>query len=109
MHQVTRELIPKPPTDLQNKYRWLQCTVKNETQFDALLLESYHDSGRYWTAPGSISPFSQLVFSCCNGDNTFLTGTSGGTAFRVSIDDKHFYDVALVCCVLQKISDLSFS
>ena len=62
-----------------------------------MLLENTHfDSGRYWTAPGGFNGFEQLVFSCCNGDGTILTGVSGGNAFRVSLDDKHYYDIALV-------------
>ena len=75
----------------------MQCTVKNETQFDILLLDTYFDSGRYWTAPGGFGNFNQLVFSCCNGDHTVLTGATGGTAFRVSLDDKHYYDLSFVC------------
>ncbi|KAF7969296.1 hypothetical protein HWV62_22427 [Athelia sp. TMB] len=94
-NQVAAELIPAPPTELKEKFRWLQCTIKNETQFDVLLQGTYFDSGRYWTAPGSFSSFAQMVFSCCNGDHTVMTGATGGTALRVSLDDKHFYDVAL--------------
>ena len=36
------------------------------------------------------------MFSCCNRYNTVLTGVSGGTAHRLSLDDQHYYDVALV-------------
>jgi len=57
-------------------------------------MDTYFDSGRYWTAPGSFNPFEQSVFSCCNGDNTVGTGVSGGTAFRVSLDDQHYYNVS---------------
>ena len=74
----------------------MQCTIKNETQFDLLLQGTYFDSGKYWDAPGGFGQFNQLVFSCCNGDNTILTGVSGGTAFRLSLDDQHYYDIALV-------------
>ena len=80
----------------KDKFRWIQCTVKNETQFDLLLHETHFDSGRYWTAPGSTGPFTQMQFSCCNGDSTILTGATGGTAFRVSLDDKHYFDISLV-------------
>jgi hypothetical protein len=67
-------------------------------------MDTYFDSGRYWTAPGSFNPFEQLVFSCCNGDNTVGTGVSGGTAFRVSLDDQHYYDVSFVSTILADIS-----
>ncbi|KAI0295286.1 hypothetical protein BC826DRAFT_291736 [Russula brevipes] len=92
--EVAGKIIPEPPKNLKDKFRWLQCTVKNETQFDILLMNTYFDSGRYWTAPGSFNPFEQLVFSCCNGDGSILTGATGGTAFRLWLDDKHCYDVS---------------
>lgn len=93
--EVAQKIIPDAPKDLKDKYRWIQCTVKNETQFDLLLEGTYFDSGRYWTAPGSIGNFDQLVFSCCNGDNSILTGVSGGNALRLSLDSEHYYDFAL--------------
>jgi hypothetical protein len=99
--QVAGKIIPEPPEDIKDKSRWLQCTVKNETQFDILLIDTYFDSGRYWTAPGSFDPFAQLVFSCCNGDGD---GVSGGTAFRLSLDGKHYYDVSIVSTILADIS-----
>ncbi|KAF7794751.1 hypothetical protein EIP86_005889 [Pleurotus ostreatoroseus] len=68
--EVTKKAVPEPTDGLKSKTRWLQCTVKNETQFQILLNDSYIDSGRYYTAPGSIPPFNQMVFSCCNGDNS---------------------------------------
>jgi hypothetical protein len=95
-NQVGKQLIPSPPTELKDKHRWAQLTIKNETQFDILLQGTYFDSGRYWTAPGSIPDFQQSVFSICNGDNTILTGVSGGTAYRLSLDADNFFDFALV-------------
>ncbi|GJE99082.1 hypothetical protein PsYK624_153230 [Phanerochaete sordida] len=93
--KVAAEIIPDPPKTLQDKHRWVQCTIKNETQFDLLLENTYFDSGRYWTAPGGFSGFQQMVFSGCNGDGTVLTGVSGGCAFRISLDDQHYYDISL--------------
>ncbi|GJE99081.1 hypothetical protein PsYK624_153220 [Phanerochaete sordida] len=92
---VAKQVVPAPSADLKDKHRWVQCTVKNETQFDLLLEDTYFDSGRYWTAPGGFSGFAQMVFSCCNGDNTVLTGVSGGCAFRISLDDQNYYDISL--------------
>ena len=100
--QVAKKLIPEPPKQLTDKFRWVQCTIKNETQFDLLLQGTYFDSGRYWDAPGSFGSFNQMVFSCCNGDHTVMTGVTGGTEFRLSLDDQHYYDIALVSNVLSQ-------
>jgi hypothetical protein len=97
-------IIPDAPKELTDKYRWLQCSLKNETQFSILLLETYFDSGRYWDAPGSLGSFDQLVFSCCNDDGV-PTGVMGGTAFRLSLDDTHYYDFALVSKCCREISE----
>ncbi|KAF8803225.1 hypothetical protein BYT27DRAFT_6739967 [Phlegmacium glaucopus] len=92
--KVADMLIPDPPKELTDKLRWLQCTLKNETQFRVLLLESYFSSGRYWDAPSTFGPFDQLVYSCCNDDYA-PTGVSGGTGFRLLLDDQHYFDFAL--------------
>ncbi|KAI0344290.1 hypothetical protein BDW22DRAFT_1344362 [Trametopsis cervina] len=93
--EVARKLIPSPPTQLKEKHRWMQCTIKNETQFSIFLENTYFDSGRYWDAPGSIKPFDQGVFSICNGDGTILTGASGGNAFKLDLDNQHDYYFSL--------------
>ncbi|KAF8803230.1 hypothetical protein BYT27DRAFT_7340934 [Phlegmacium glaucopus] len=80
--------------ELAKKIKELQCTLKNETQFQVLLQETYFNSGRYWDAPGTFRPFDQLVYSCCNDDNA-PTGVAGGTAFRLSLDDRTYFDFAL--------------
>ncbi|KAH9923435.1 uncharacterized protein BXZ73DRAFT_103873 [Epithele typhae] len=92
--EVANKLIPRPPTELMNRFRWIQCTVKNETQFALLVQESYFSSGRYFTPPGSTRAFDQLVFSGCNRDFS-PTGVTGGTAFRLSLDDRNFLDIAI--------------
>ena len=92
--QIAGAIIPSPEKKLKDYHRWIQCTLKNETQFDILLLDTHFDSGRYYTAPGGFGPFSQLVFSAVSSG--FLTGATGGTAFRVSLDDKEFFNFALV-------------
>lgn len=93
--RVARELIPSPPAGLMAKFRWLECTIKNETQFDVFLLDTHFDSGRYWTSPGGFSPFALTTFSACNGDNTFFTGATGGNAFRLTLDDNTHFDFSL--------------
>ena len=48
-----------------------------------VLLDTYFDeSDRWWTAPGGLGNFNQLIFSCCNGDHTVLAGATGGTVSR---------------------------
>lgn len=89
-------MIPTPPSGLTDKHRWIQCTVKNQTQFDIVLNGTYFDSGKYWDAPGNIPPFAQMAFSCCNGDNTILTGVSGGNQFQVMVDENTPYKFSLV-------------
>ncbi|KAI0373243.1 hypothetical protein BV20DRAFT_1050153 [Pilatotrama ljubarskyi] len=93
--QVASKPIPKPASDLQEKYRWLQCTLKNETQFDIVLLDTYFDSGRYWTAPGNVNAFDQMVWSACNRDDSVFTGVAGGTGFRIMMDANNYHDFAV--------------
>ncbi|KAF8799219.1 hypothetical protein BYT27DRAFT_7202377 [Phlegmacium glaucopus] len=92
--EVADMLIPSAPKELEDKFRWLQCSLKNETQFTVLYQATYFNSGRYWDAPHSFDPFNQLVFSCCN-DDFAPTGVTGGTTFRLSLDDQHYYDFSL--------------
>jgi hypothetical protein len=93
--QVDDMPIPAPPKELTDKFRWLQCTVKNETQFQVFLLDTYLQSGRYWNAPSDFGQFDQLVYCCCSDDYA-PTGVSGGTAFRLRLDDQHYFNFALV-------------
>jgi len=94
--QKLDKLLPHPPDDLKKKHRWFQCTIKNATQFDLLLEESYLDSGTYWTAPGTVTQFDQMTFSGCNKNNSVATGVSGGQAFRVYLDEQHDFSFAIV-------------
>ncbi|KAK3367940.1 hypothetical protein B0H63DRAFT_529646 [Podospora didyma] len=89
------QLIPEVPATLKEKYRWIQCTVRNETEFDILLQGTYFDSGKYWDPPSNIKPFEQMAFAGSNGDHTVLTGVSGGTSFRLSLDTHHYFDFAV--------------
>ncbi|KAI0373241.1 hypothetical protein BV20DRAFT_1050152 [Pilatotrama ljubarskyi] len=92
---LVAQSAPPPPPGIKDKYRWLQGTIKNETQFQIQLIDSYFDSGRYWTAPTDIAPFTQMTFSCCNSDGSFLTGVAGGTAFRIIMNESVHYDFAI--------------
>lgn len=94
---VAGKVIPAPPKSLIQKSRWLQCVVKNKTQFRIVLqdLHTYFDSGRYWQPPSDILPFDQMIFTCCEGDNTRFTGATGGTAFRLILDPVTWYNIAV--------------
>lgn len=94
---VADKVIPAPPNSLTQRIRWLQCVVKNKTQFRIVLqdLHTYFDSGRYWQPPSDILPFDQMIFTCCEGDNTLFTGATGGTAFRIILDPVTSYNIAV--------------
>lgn len=94
--QVAGLVTPSPPAGLTDKHRWMQCTVMNETQFPLVYQGTYYSSGKYWTAPCSMASFQEIVFSVCNGDGTFLTGATGGTAFNLVLDTSHIFQVAFV-------------
>lgn len=94
--QVEALPVPIPPAGLTDKYRWIQCRIKNETQFPLLLQQTYFGSGRYWTSPGSTSSFSMAVFSGCNGDGTIWTGVSAGNTWTVVLDGSHNFDLSFV-------------
>ncbi|KDQ13439.1 hypothetical protein BOTBODRAFT_66681 [Botryobasidium botryosum FD-172 SS1] len=93
--EVVAKPLPSPPPGLEDKRRWIQCTVKNATQFNILFQGTYLDSGRYWDAPGSIAPFHTMTFSGCNGDYSIFTGVSGGNAFSITLDHNTTWDFAL--------------
>lgn len=94
--QTTEKSVPDASSTVKNKHRWIQCTIKNKTQFQIVLLDTYWSSGRYDLAPGGASAFGQIVFDGCNGDNTILTGVSGGNSFRIVLDATHSFDLAFV-------------
>jgi len=93
--RVDYKPIPDPDPLLTEKFRWIQCVVKNQTQFPIQVQgPPYLDSGRYWTPPTDVERFDQMVFSCCNGDYS-MAGATGGTAFRITLDPVTFYDFAV--------------
>ncbi|KAG2109956.1 uncharacterized protein F5147DRAFT_836497 [Suillus discolor] len=78
-----QEIIPGADDDLKEKFHWINCSLKNATQF--------HYSVK---APGGDGPFSSTTFSCCNGDGA-VTGATGGIAFSLWLDSKHSFDFAV--------------
>ncbi|TFK23484.1 hypothetical protein FA15DRAFT_745098, partial [Coprinopsis marcescibilis] len=77
---------------LKEKTRWIQGIIRNATDFQIRYVKSYLDSGRYDQFPSpTVNPFSTSTFTGCNGDNSALTGISGGATYRIDIDEKHSY------------------
>ncbi|KAG2132144.1 uncharacterized protein EDB93DRAFT_1094042, partial [Suillus bovinus] len=83
-----REIIPCADDDLKEKFHWINCSLKNATQFNYTIVGSYFSSGRYWKAPEGGTPFS-----CCNGDGA-ITGTTGGTVFNLWLDSEQSFNFA---------------
>ena len=77
----------------------MQCTVRNETQFDIIYQDNYFDSGTYYEAPPQkIDKFSHGNFSACN--KWGLAGMSGGNWWKLILDDKNVFKFSLVRCFL---------
>ncbi|KAG2069442.1 hypothetical protein BDR04DRAFT_1101520 [Suillus decipiens] len=89
-----QEIIPGADDDLKEKFHWINCSLKNATQFNYTVVENYFDSGRYWKAPEGDKAFSSTTFSCCNGDGA-ITGVTGGTAFSLWLDSRQSFDFAV--------------
>ncbi|RPB20558.1 hypothetical protein L211DRAFT_852270 [Terfezia boudieri ATCC MYA-4762] len=95
VNEVKDLVIPTPAREVQEKHRWMQCTIKNETQFQIVYEATHFDSGRFWDAPGGADSFKQMSFSVCNGDNTILTGVSGGSTLKLHLDETHSFVFAI--------------
>lgn len=73
----------------------MQCSVKNETQYELVLTDSYFDSGEYYDAPHATIPkFSVASFSVCN--RTGLAGVSGSNLWTMELDNKTKLKFSLV-------------
>lgn len=87
----------------QDKSRWLQCGIKNQTEFNISTTSSHFDSGRYEDHPGVVQAFELATFTACNGDNTFMTGVSGGQAYRITIDQNTDFQFSIVSACLYSV------
>ena len=83
--QMRSQHIPQRPRELTDKFRWVHCTLRNETQFGFQFVDTYFDAGRYWTPPGDILPFSQTTWSACTNDLSVATGAAGRMVFRLML------------------------
>ena len=73
------DFISPVPKTLEEKGRWAQITVENQTQFIVAWTQvQQFASGRYWEGgePRNILPFSKMTFGVCNADRG-LSGVSG--------------------------------
>ncbi|KAF8598927.1 hypothetical protein BDV93DRAFT_560828 [Ceratobasidium sp. AG-I] len=87
---------PSVPGSLKKKYRWLQGIVRNPTEFEVIVGESYFNSGRFDKAlPSSLGSFKLGTFTACNGDNTFFTGVSGGLTYKINLDENNSFDFSI--------------
>ncbi|KAI9816331.1 MAG: hypothetical protein M1826_001866 [Phylliscum demangeonii] len=89
--EVKKAPTPDAGEQVKEKSRWLQGTVRNASDFPILAQRSHFDSGRYEDGPSRIDAFELATFSACNGDNTFMTGVSGGQSFKIEIDEQHAF------------------
>ncbi|KAG1742168.1 hypothetical protein EDB19DRAFT_1702642 [Suillus lakei] len=89
-----QEIIPGADDELVKKFHWINCSLKNATQFNYTVVDTHFSSGRYWKAPEGGNEFSSMMFSCCNGDGA-ITGATGGTAFNLWLDSKQSFDFAV--------------
>ena len=69
-----------------DKVKPLQINVTNlHPQMKLRMEDSWFDSGRFWSQPGSdIYPGQSATFYVCNKDGSIMTGVSGGVAFKVT-------------------------
>ncbi|KAF8967238.1 hypothetical protein BDZ97DRAFT_2056945 [Flammula alnicola] len=75
--------IPDAPSNLQAKTRWLQCTVKNQAQFN---------SSSWGMIPFRLRGYFKLL----QRDNGILFGVSGGTIYRIVLDGNRNFDFAIL-------------
>ncbi|MCJ1461943.1 hypothetical protein MMC07_000543 [Pseudocyphellaria aurata] len=70
---------------LKNKNHWMQCNVRNKTQFEMILQDSYFDSGEYYNRPPqNIEKYSHGTFSA--GSKWGFAGMSGGNWWKLNLD-----------------------
>lgn len=80
------------PKDLKDKYRSMQITVINRTQFELVYLSSHMAHGRFWTAPSNAAQFDSTTFSACNMDGSIITGLQGACIFQLRMPTNKGYE-----------------
>ncbi|KZZ91818.1 hypothetical protein AAL_06572 [Moelleriella libera RCEF 2490] len=94
VRDTLRELVPKPPTELEKYHRSFQCTMHNATQFQIVTTDNYICSGKFFETPKSVDGFKTMSFSGSNEDHN-PAGVTLGSSFRLSLDSTHFFDFSV--------------
>ena len=73
-------------SDLQSKFRWLQSTVVNETDFRLTFDDTNYRfrKGRFWAAPGNVAANGESTYSICN--KLFGFGVNGVVRYRLTVN-----------------------
>ncbi|EPE31235.1 hypothetical protein GLAREA_12538 [Glarea lozoyensis ATCC 20868] len=108
---VTEDIMPKkelnfkaskvttksddPPSELNNRWNGVEIFIRNLTQFEMFLCDSYTNWGRAAKGPAStVLPFSTMTYSYCN--KTFSPGGVGaGNAFKLRLDSSQEFAIAI--------------
>jgi hypothetical protein len=106
--QVAQIPIPRPLLGSQDMSQWMQCTLKNETQFKVLLLDTHFEYGQYWIPPSDSGPFSQMTWSGRNNPDIPppIASLVASTTFRLLLGDNNSYDISFVSMVESYIAVL---
>lgn len=84
--------VTAEPKELNEKYRSMEITVVNRTQFELVYKTSHMAHGRFWTAPTNALKFSSTTFSACNLDGSILTGLQGACIFELRMPTNDGYE-----------------
>ncbi|GAB1525670.1 hypothetical protein RhiTH_008833 [Rhizoctonia solani] len=95
LSQVLAQGLPNVPDSVKEKYRWLQGVVRNATDFNVIVLKGTMNSGKYAQAPDPVDSFDIGAFTGVNGDNTVLTGISGGQAYKIEFDENNTFEFSI--------------
>lgn len=86
----------EPPAELKDRWTGVEIFIRNLTQFELTLCDSYTSSGRPAKEPAStVLPFSTMTYSYCNQAYSF-GGVGAGHAFKVQLDESHEFAIAIV-------------
>lgn len=80
------------PKDLKEKYRSMQITIVNRSQFELVYKGSHMAHGRFWTSPTNATKFDSTTFSACNLDGSILTGLQGVCIYELRMPTKNGYE-----------------
>lgn len=86
----------EPPAELKDRWNGVEIFIRNLTQFELTLCDSYTNWGRPAKGPAStVLPFSTMTYSYCNKAYS-LGGVGAGNAFKLRLDSSHEFAIAIV-------------